>query len=256
MHVPIWEEAFDESALERIRLGKKPVVLRGLVQEWPVVERANSGFDSLAEYLVRFDRGEKFQAMIAPASVRGRLFYREDMSGFNFDRLNGELKEALKILKSLLGRSPCPGFYIGSKLVPEYLPGFELENQLPVLNPEVPPTIWIGNAVIVATHNDDSENIACVAAGKRRFTLFPPDQEPNLYMGPADLTPAGRPISLVDLNAPDFVKFPRFQQAMRHMLVAELNPGDALYIPSFWWHHVESLSDMNVLVNYWWKDTR
>ncbi len=37
--------------------------------------------------------------------------------------------------------------------------------------------------------------------------------------------------------------------------MAELGPGDALYIPYAWWHHVESLTAFNVLVNYWWNDT-
>ena len=35
-------------------------------------------------------------------------------------------------------------------------------------------------------------------------------------------------------------------------MVADLQPGDALYIPSLWWHHVESIGVLNTMVNYWW----
>ena len=68
-------------------------------------------------------------------------------------------------------------------------------------------------------------------------------------------TPSGQTISLVDFAQPDLQRFPKFAQALEHAVVAELGPGDALFIPSMWWHHVESLSDFNLLVNYWWIDS-
>ena len=55
----------------------------------------------------------------------------------------------------------------------------------------VPPRLWLGNAIKVATHYDQMENIGIVVTGRRRFTLFPPEQVANLYMGPIELTPAG-----------------------------------------------------------------
>jgi hypothetical protein len=91
--------------------------------------------------------------------------------------------------------------------------------------------------------------------GQRRFTVFPPEQVENLYVGPWDLTPAGQPISLVDMHQPDLDQFPRFSQAWAQAQVAELNPGDAIYLPGMWWHQVESLSAINGLVNYWWSET-
>ena len=93
-----------------------------------------------------------------------------------------------------------------------------------------------------------------MAAGRRRFTLIPPGQLPNLYIGPLELTPAGQQVSLVDLRDPDFERFPRAREALAQAQVAELDPGDAIYVPSMWWHHVEALAPFNILINHWWRD--
>jgi hypothetical protein len=113
----------------------------------------------------------------------------------------------------------------------------------------------MGNKSRIAAHFDFASNIACCVVGRRRFTLFPPDQLENLYVGPIDFTPAGQPISLVDFKKPDFKKFPKFSHALKTAIVVELEPGDALLVPSMWWHHVEALEDLNVLVNFWWRSS-
>jgi hypothetical protein len=59
---------------------------------------------------------------------------------------------------------------------------------------------------------------------------------------------------MVSLRNPDLERFPRFAAALAASQSAELGPGDALFIPFGWWHHVESLTPFNVLVNYWWND--
>ena len=109
-------------------------------------------------------------------------------------------------------------------------------------------------APVVAPHYDINDNLACVAAGSRKFTLFPPDQINNLYLGPTLNTPAGVPISLVDIRDPDLKRFPKYTQALDAGFEATLNAGDAIFIPALWWHGVESLETLNILVNYWWGD--
>jgi len=174
------------------------------------------------------------------------------MNGFNFERKPEQLSNALKLLLKHLDDPAPPSIYVGSVQIRQSMPQFGNENSISFLDQSIQPRIWIGNNVTVQTHYDHSENLACVVSGKRRFTLFPPDQLKNLYVGPLDFTIAGQPISMVRLEDPDFEKYPKFKHALDEAYSAELLPGDAIYVPYMWWHHVESLAPFNVLVNYWW----
>jgi hypothetical protein len=128
------------------------------------------------------------------------------------------------------------------------LPAFVEQNPMSLL-PQVAPLLWLGGRVRTQIHHDRDHNLACVIAGRRRFVLFPPEQVENLYIGPIDNPP---PLSIVDLEAPDFARFPRFAMALAAAQRAELAPGDALLMPRHWWHHVTSLDPYNAMVNYWW----
>jgi hypothetical protein len=57
---------------------------------------------------------------------------------------------------------------------------------------------------------------------------------------------------MVPHDAPDLERFPRFRDALAAAQVAELEPGDAIYIPYLWWHGVQSLDRFNMLANFWW----
>jgi hypothetical protein len=236
--------------------GNRPVVMRGLVAKWPAVAAGSSSTAAIRDYLLKFDAGRPLRALIGDAAIQGRFFYRSDMRGFNFERREMKLADALAFLLESMSAERPPAAYVESTPVTDHLPGFAEQNVLGLLPSTVGPRIWIGNAVIAQTHFDLQDNIACVVAGRRRFTLFPPDQLPNLYAGPFDFTLSGPPVSMVSLKDPDLARYPGFAQALEHAQVAELGPGDALYIPYFWWHHVESLERFNVLVNYWWNPAR
>jgi len=233
----------------------EPIVIRGLARDWPAVEAARRSDAEAFDYMLGFDRGVPVDAFVGPAEIGGRFFYRPDMSGFNFERKKGRFGDVARFIRELEGREGAPAAYVGAAPVAEVLPGFEAANRLALLDSgKAAPRIWIGNETVVSTHFDLSDNIAVAVAGRRRFTLFPPDQAPNLYVGPLDFTMAGQPASLVPVRDPDLAAFPLFAGALAQARTAELEPGDAIYIPALWWHNVEALKPLNILVNYWWDD--
>lgn len=230
----------------------RPVVLRGLVRHWPAVAAGRDGPAAMAAYIRRFDGGLPASIMVAAPQERGRFFYTPDLSGFNFTRAQVILPVLLDQLVAQANDGHAPALYAGAATAPDSFPGWVEANPLPLATPDAVPRLWIGNASRVSTHYDVSSNIAAVVAGRRRFVLFPPDQGPNLYIGPLDQTIAGQPTSMVDLESPDLSRFPRFAQAQAAMQVAELEPGDAIFVPSLWWHDVKASGPLNLLVNYWW----
>ena len=238
---------------EVIRPGGKPAILRGLASHWPAVQAARQSDEALVEYLTRFHNNAPIRAIVGEPEIEGRFFYTADMQALNFTEGTSPLRPFLdRLLRDRTNPRPI-AMAVQSTPVPDLLPGLESENRTALLDADVVPRLWMGNAIRVATHYDLKENIGCVVAGRRRFTLFPPGQIGNLYPGPFELTPAGTPVSMVDPRNPDLEAYPRFRHALETAQTGELGPGDAIYIPFSWWHAVDSLAPVNLFINYWWN---
>jgi hypothetical protein len=229
----------------------RPAVLRGLVSQWPAVQAGVSSPPAFRKYLGLFDVGARTEAFFGAPGIAGRYYYSDDLRGFNFEWRAVTFTEALDVMLATLGASEAPSVYMGSVPVDSYLPGFAAQNALHVL-PGVAARIWLGHAANISCHYDTMENVACVVAGTRRFTLYPPEAIAQLYVGPIDRTMAGPPVSLAASAPVDDPRYPRFREIRDRALVVELAPGDALYLPKLWWHQVESTAPFNGLINYWW----
>ena len=240
---------------EEILLSNEPLLLKNFVHDWPLVKEAKKSDSAVISYLRNFDAKKPLTAMTGDPSIKGRIFYNEDLSGFNFDYRRVSLEEIFQKLTECSKLEKPPMIYVGSTNIDNWLPGFREENDITLGKHQPIASLWIGNRSRVAPHYDFPTNIACSVAGKRRFTFFSPEHLDNLYVGPIDFSPAGQPISLVDLLDPDYEKFPKYRNAESDAIVADLDVGDAVLIPSMWWHHVEARNDLNVLVNYWWRTT-
>ncbi len=117
--------------------------------------------------------------------IEGRFHYTDDIQHLNFVRKQTTLRSLLELL--LAEKLSPTGYALAAQGVAlnNCLPGFSHVHAMPLFPDTVLPRMWICDAVKVATHNDDElENIACVAPGRRQFILFPPEAVADLYMGP------------------------------------------------------------------------
>lgn len=250
--IPEYSTLAPQQFFEDVAPNQKPIVIRGFAKNWPFVAAAKKTPSDFVAYLSKFYTDKKTTMVVAPPSANKRFYYNEDMTDINF--LSGEERIDLFLgrLLELIDRDVYPAISMQSTLTSEILPGLVNENRSDFFT-SVEPRLWIGNEGIVNTHYDGSDNVACVVAGRRRFILFPPEQTCHLYPGPLNFTPAGAPTSLVDINKPNFERYPLFKHALAEAYSVELGPGDAIFIPMLWWHHVESLEKVNALMNYWWN---
>lgn len=233
----------------------EPVLLKGIAAGWSLVEAGLESTQAAMAHLRAHDNGRPLPYSWGPPETAGRPFYTADFTALNTQALRGTLATVLDEIVAHLDDAHPPTHYIASVPVDSVLPGLRARNDLDFAahGIDAPPAIWIGNRITASCHYDAPDNIACCAVGRRRFTLFPPEQVHNLYPGPLDPTPGGQAVSVVDFDAPDFERYPRFREALEHARSAVLAPGDAIFIPSMWWHHVQGLEPFNVLVNYWWS---
>ena len=252
--LPEWHGITRERFEAEIVPRNAPAILRGLADHWPAVAKGRESPLAIAQYMAGFDQGHPGTAVMTPPEEEGRLGYDATMAGFNFLRHPRTVTQVLEQVLRYAQFERAPAVAMQSAPIAQCLPGFADENTMPLLDPAVPPLLWFGTAIVTPAHFDESHNIACCVAGRRRFTVFPPEQVANLYVGPIDHSPAGMPMSLVDFARPDLDRFPRFREAWASAQAAELAPGDAIYMPPLWWHHVRSLERFNMLVNWWWLE--
>mmetsp|Transcript_22614 Transcript_22614/g.62771 ORF Transcript_22614/g.62771 Transcript_22614/m.62771 type:complete len:406 (+) Transcript_22614:185-1402(+) len=117
--------------------------------------------------------------------------------------------------------------------------------------------VWMGTCgTKTPLHFDSYDNILCQVAGFKYVRLYSKRETPHLYVDKGDGTFANQQaytrkqanISQVDVSEPDLNRFPDFAGAL--FTDAILSPGEMLFIPSRYWHFVQSLTTA-VSVNFW-----
>lgn len=251
----------DDAQLESLIAADEPFVLRGVADEFEMLSRwptdAEGWLASLSSIcgtrmvpVVTGLMGDRGYVKGSQLPGQPRML-ATTLSGMR--RVEEVVRDLL-----LIERHEVPNFlYVHSTSVAEYLP--EIEDMLSQLR--VPRgaqdgdwRLWVSSGRnSIHCHYDKHRNLSTVLLGNKTFVLFPPEQLPNLYVSPMEGAGYGTPASLVDVLEPDFERHPRYRRALESALRAVLGPGDTLFIPSCWWHYVETRS-LCAAVNVWWKE--
>jgi [protein]-arginine 3-hydroxylase / protease len=222
----------------------RPIIITGAMKGWKALSSWNADYFKSAigrrEVRVQVSRTNYFPAIHGteePAHIK-RLNKRMPFDDYA-DLISSENRAADR-------------YYISQELLADKFPALVADIQRPAFidrSLRVKNAFWFGQAGnITPLHYDLVYNLSVQVWGRKRFTLFDPAQFPLLYPFPVYSEVAQ--FSRVNIERPDFIRFPKFQKA--RPVECTLEPGEMLYTPPFWWHQVHSLNTA-ISLNMWWK---
>lgn len=237
--------------LSRIKDATEPMVFRGACRSWPIVQAGLASEAAAIDYLRRMHADVMGVTVETPPSERGRLSFNETVTGFNFQHSMLPIGQLLDTIAAENAKPDPRGLYMFLDL--RQVPGLAAENgsELDALGGVR--ALLVGNRACVPAHFDFPNNLPSNLVGERTFTIFPPEQVRNLYTGPLGMSPSGHEVSMIDFRQIDTARFPKAAAAMDSAQQVRLKPGDMLFLPSMWWHHIEAHNDFNVLMPQWWR---
>ncbi|VDO98087.1 unnamed protein product [Soboliphyme baturini] len=108
---------------------------------------------------------------------------------------------------------------------------------------------WFGpSGTVSPLHTDPRDNIFAQVMGSKYVSMCSPLETSKVY--PYD-SPLLFNTCQVDVEHPDFEKFPKFRDITLYNCV--LRPGELLYIPFKWWHYLRSL-ETSFSISFWFGE--
>jgi hypothetical protein len=217
----------------------RPVVLTGLLDDWPARERWS------VEYLTA-----TLGSTRVLVAVSERDAFQPDPE-HGFDETFHEEMTFAEYVGHLTNPTPNRRYYLNQQHfvktfpdiasdvhVPDYIDRRKLHSVF----------FWFGSQGIKSPlHYDWKHNLLAQVHGAKKLVLYDPKHLARLY--PYSRRTAIPHLSEVDVDNPDLKRFPRFADA--EPVEDVLEAGEMLFLPSLWWHRISAV-DLNIAVNFWW----
>lgn len=196
-----------------------PVILSDATQDWPA--RKKWDIDYFCEVA-----GEKVVPVYSSNRAEGKSHQHAAAANMKMGDYLQLLKNGEKDLRMF--------FYNILHGVPSLLNDFSYPKIGLRFFKRLPVLFVGGKGARVQMHYDIdlSDLILCHFGGRKHVLLVPPEQTPYMYKVPYSFSA----LFDVDFENPDFNKHPALKKIKAYSAV--LNHGDALYIPSGYWHYI------------------
>lgn len=222
------------------------VVIRGSVAAtWPALVRWNASNHVGNAFK---DEGLAFFSVHAPfgSHVRMHSTHRDiklaAVAGVNWTR---PWREARMRIDDLFAAKHCAYLLLNMLHAPA-----ALQNDVNVVDfflPHSPPhqiNAWLSAPTVTTPlHYDLMDNFYAQVAGRKRFLLFPPSAHWSARIH-STLHPSSRQSHLDLENETQLAQYPELMAELRASATeVVLEPGDVLFIPALWLHHVTTVGD-------------
>ena len=213
--------------------GNRPVVINGVMDKWAALKIWNFQY-----FIKNFGNTET-----TTGRVKDGKGYVSINEGIVFK--NSTFKEALPIVEEgnieesrtvITAVSALPSTVLNDYTPPEYCSDGRFLTSFMFLG---------AKGLVTPLHQDLQENLYAVIKGKKKITLFAPGAPVYPYSRFSKLPN----FSQIDVGNPDYQQFPNLVHAQPYSV--ELEAGEILYIPSFWWHYISN-AEPSIAMNFWW----
>lgn len=206
--------------LEKYKKPERPVIIERLTEGWPARRKWNLDF-------LKETAGDVVVPVYESTPSRDRKHQHAAAGHIPLAEYIERVENGEKNLRLF--------FFNFFNAIPDLTKDFEYPDIGLKFFRKLPVLFMGGKGARVQLHFDidRADIVLCHFGGHKRVKLFPPGQTQYLYRVPFSFS------GLYDANIehPDYDKYPALKYARGQ--VAELDHGDALYIPPGWWHYVE-----------------
>ena len=232
---------------------QRPAVITGVASSWSAMRWSPDYFrTAFAGAAIRYETWDGDESINDPLEFQDKQVFVESTMAEFVDLMRQGSRPSRKhycaqfrifdVLPQLRRDFPPMERYMGfSRLYPA-----RLQKLL-----QIAPFLWLGPAGVISTlHFDRSHNFFVQIHGRKKWIHIPPEQSDHLYFPCAGFNAGLFHFSPVDPEHPDLERWPLYARAEPIETIVE--PGELVFTPAGWWHHVRAL-DTSISMNFFWQ---